>query len=95
MAQILKFSSGGKNIKKYSNTLTGNNIEYDVTDDLLNKFYDWGNYAEDEGVKYQYYKIADALKSGENLNLSGKSLSGNVDFDISEIGDNRMQKGVK
>ena len=95
MAQILKFQEGGKTNKTYSNFLTINNNKYSVTDDLLEKFYSWGDSLEDEGVKYQYYKIADALKSGENIGLSGKSITGNIKFDTSKLGAKRMEKGVR
>lgn len=92
MAQIIKFAAGGKT---YSNTLTINGETFSVTDDLIKSFYKHGENAPDEGIKYQYYKIADALKSGKTLELSGKSLTGDVDFDISALGESRMKKGVK
>lgn len=92
MAQILKFAAGGKT---YSNTLTINGEIFNVTDDLIKSFYKHGENAANEGVKYQYYKIADALKAGKTLELSGKSLIGDVDFDTSNYGESRMKKGVK
>lgn len=92
MAQILKFAAGGKT---YSNTLTVNGETFSVTDDLIKSFYKHGESAANEGIKYQYYKIADALKSGKTLELSGKSLIGDVDFDTSDYGESRMKKGVK
>lgn len=92
MAQILKFATGGKT---YSNTLTVNGETFSVTDDLIKSFYKHGESASNEGIKYQYYKIADALKAGKTLELSGKSLIGDVDFDTSDYGEARMKKGVK
>lgn len=92
MAQILKFATGGKT---YSNTLTVNGETFSVTDDLIKSFYKHGESASNEGIKYQYYKIADALKAGKTLELSGKSLVGDVDFDTSDYGETRMKKGVK
>ena len=92
MAQILKFATGGKT---YSNTLTVNGETFSVTDDLIKSFYKHGESASNEGIKYQYYKIADALKAGKTLELSRKSLVGDVEFDTSDYGEARMKKGVK
>lgn len=92
MAQILKFKEGGPATPKWG-TFTIDNVTYEMTDDNIASLY---NHAKqlDRDVQYQFGFIIDALKSGQNLTYANNVLSGNIDWDVSEGQNKKIQKRV-
>lgn len=92
MAQVIKYQQGGSTSKKYG-TFTIDGSTYQVDDEFLNQMSNYGK-SLDEDTAYQFSKITDALRSGENLsyNSNADRLDGNVQFDITDKQDKRLSK---
>lgn len=94
MAQILKFSNGGKSTNNNNwGTFTINNTEYQMTDDNIQKLYDHAKTLNPD-ERYQFDFIIKALESGENLKYANNTLYGNVSFDTSKGQEDKMSKKV-
>lgn len=91
MAQIIKYSLGGSTKKQNTFTIDGNS--YEVNNDLLNQLTEYSK-TLDEDTSYQFGKIIDALKSGENLsyNSSANKLTGNVNFEVTDDQNDRLSR---
>lgn len=92
MAQIIKYQQGGSTSKKYGTfTIDGN--QYNVDDEFLNQLTEYGK-SLDSDTAYQFSKITDALRSGEDLTYDSNAdrLDGNVQFDITNSQNNRLEK---
>lgn len=82
MAQVRKYQSGGPTTRKYGTfTIDGNPFEVD--DEFLNQLTMYGKSLDDD-TAYQFSKITDALRAGQNLSYDSNAdrLDGNVQFDV-------------
>lgn len=90
MAQVRKYQSGGSTTRKYGTfTIDGNPFEVD--DKFLNQLTMYGKSLDDD-TAYQFSKITDALRAGQNLSYDSNAdrLDGNVQFDVT----NRQNKNL-
>lgn len=92
MAQVRKYSSGGSTARKYGTfTIDGN--PYEVDDEFLNQLTFYGKSLDDD-TAYQFSKITDALRAGQNLSYDSNAdrLDGNVQFDVTDRQNNNLGK---
>ena len=91
MAQIIKYQKGGYTSNKRYGTFTIDGNKFEVDDNFLNQLTNYGKSLDDE-TAYQFSKITDALRNGENLSYDSNAdrLDGNVQFDVTNSQNNRL-----
>ena len=91
MAQIIKYQKGGSTSNKRYGTFTIDGNKFEVDDNFLNQLTNYGKSLDDE-TAYQFSKITDALRNGENLSYDSNAdrLDGNVQFDVTNSQNNRL-----
>lgn len=92
MVRVRKYKDGGASSNKYG-VLTLDGRSYDVNDDLINQLRDYSK-TLDQDVAYQFNNIINALNNGENIsyNSADNSITGNVEFDITNNQNDRLSK---
>ena len=92
MVRVRKYKDGGASSNKYG-VLTLDGRSYDVNDDLINQLRDYSK-TLDQDVAYQFSNIINALNNGENIsyNSADNSITGNVEFDITNNQNDRLPK---
>lgn len=92
MVRVRKYKDGGASSNKYG-VLTLDGRSYDVNSDLINQLRDYSK-TLDQDVAYQFNNIINALNNGENIsyNSADNSITGNVEFDITNNQNDRLSK---
>lgn len=92
MVRVRKYKDGGASSNKYG-VLTLDGRSYDVNNDLINQLRDYSK-TLDQDVAYQFNNIINALNNGENIsyNSADNSITGNVEFDITDNQNDRLSK---
>ena len=92
MVRVRKYKDGGASSNKYG-VLILDGRSYDVNNDLINQLRDYSK-TLDQDVAYQFNNIINALNNGENIsyNSADNSITGNVEFDITNNQNDRLSK---